>query len=135
MRILSICLFFFFFEDIGQYIWNMVSLVPKISLLWEWVFRDIGFTTPDPKGQKCPFALYWASLVVQMVKNMSTMHETQVQSLVWEQSIEKGMATHSVLYYIYIFFFCLWYLRALKRTLNRDPDHYCKGRGRPWKVN
>ena len=30
-----------------------------------------------------------------MVKNLSTMWETWVQSLGWEDSLEKGMATHS----------------------------------------
>ena len=33
--------------------------------------------------------------VAQMIKNLSTMQETQVQSLGWEDSLEKGMATHS----------------------------------------
>ena len=36
--------------------------------------------------------MFWASLVVQMVKNMPTMQETQVQSLSWEDPREKGMA-------------------------------------------
>ena len=36
-----------------------------------------------------------ASLVAQMVKNQPTMQETQVQSLGQEDSLEKGMATHS----------------------------------------
>ena len=31
----------------------------------------------------------------QMVKNLPAMQETQVQSLGWEDSLEKGMATHS----------------------------------------
>ena len=35
---------------------------------------------------------FGASLVVQMVKNMPTMQETQVQSLSWEDPLEKGMA-------------------------------------------
>ena len=34
-------------------------------------------------------------LVAQMVKNLPAMQETQVQSLGWEDSLEKGMATHS----------------------------------------
>ena len=37
----------------------------------------------------------WASLVAQMVKNLLTMQEIQVQFLDWEDSQEKGMATHS----------------------------------------
>ena len=35
----------------------------------------------------------WASLVAQMVKNLLTMQETWVQSLNWEDLLEKGMAT------------------------------------------
>ena len=35
------------------------------------------------------------SLVAQMVKNLSAVHETQVQSLCREHPLEKGMATHS----------------------------------------
>ena len=30
-----------------------------------------------------------------MVKNLPAMQESQVQSLDWEDSLEKGMATHS----------------------------------------
>ena len=35
-----------------------------------------------------------ASLVVQMVKNLSAVWETWVQSLGWEDPLKKGMATH-----------------------------------------
>ena len=35
------------------------------------------------------------SLVAQMVKNLPVMQETQVQSLGWDDPLEKGMATHS----------------------------------------
>ena len=35
------------------------------------------------------------SLVAQMVKNLPTVQETWVQSLVWEDPLEKKMATHS----------------------------------------
>ena len=37
----------------------------------------------------------WASLVAQMVKNLSAMQENWVQLLGWEDPLEKGMATHS----------------------------------------
>ena len=36
-----------------------------------------------------------ASLVSQTVQNLPTMQETWVQSLGWEDPLEKGMATHS----------------------------------------
>ena len=35
------------------------------------------------------------SLVAQMVKSLSTMQKTWVQSLGWEDPLEKGKATHS----------------------------------------
>ena len=37
----------------------------------------------------------WASPVVQIVKNLPIMQETRVQSLSWEDLLEKGMANHS----------------------------------------
>ena len=36
-----------------------------------------------------------ASLVAQLVKNLPLMQETWVQSLGWEDPLEKGTATHS----------------------------------------
>ena len=36
-----------------------------------------------------------ASLVAQLVKNLPAMRETRVQSLGWENTPEKEMATHS----------------------------------------
>jgi len=37
----------------------------------------------------------WASLVAQLIKNPPAMRETWVQSLDWEDPLEKGKATHS----------------------------------------
>ena len=36
-----------------------------------------------------------ASLVAQLVKNLPAIKDTQVQSLSWENPLEKEMATHS----------------------------------------
>jgi len=36
----------------------------------------------------------WASLVAQLVKNLSAMWETWVPSLGWEDPLEEGIATH-----------------------------------------
>ena len=36
----------------------------------------------------------WASLVVQMLKNLPAMRETQVRSLGQKDPLEKGMSTH-----------------------------------------
>ena len=42
-----------------------------------------------------PLQYSWASLVGQLVKNLPAMRETWVQSLGWEDPLEKGKATHS----------------------------------------
>ena len=36
-----------------------------------------------------------ASLIAQLIKNLPAMKETWVQSLGWEEPLEKGMTTHS----------------------------------------
>ena len=38
-----------------------------------------------------------ASLVAQLVKNLPAMWETRVQTLGWEDPLEKGRATHSTI--------------------------------------
>ena len=40
----------------------------------------------------------WASLVTQMVKNPPAMQEIWVQSLGWEDSLEKGIANNSSIF-------------------------------------
>ena len=47
----------------------------------------------DPVCDGC--LLQWASLVAQLVKDLSAMQKTWVQSLGWKDSLEKGKATHS----------------------------------------
>ena len=42
-----------------------------------------------------PLQYSWLFLVTQTVKNLPAMQETWVQSLGWEDPLEKGMATHS----------------------------------------
>ena len=41
------------------------------------------------------YSIIRASLVAQMVKHLPAMWETQLQSLGWEDLLEKEMATHS----------------------------------------
>ena len=41
------------------------------------------------------FQYSWASLGAQLVKSPPAMWETWVQSLGWEEPLEKGKATHS----------------------------------------
>ena len=48
-------------------------------------------------GHSTPLQYSWAFLVAQMIKNPPAMQKTWVQSLGWEDPLEEGMATHSIL--------------------------------------
>ena len=47
------------------------------------------------EGIGYPLHYSWVSHVAQLVKNPPAMQETGVQSLSWEDALEKGKATHS----------------------------------------
>ena len=47
------------------------------------------------EGIGYPILYSWASLVAQLVKNLPAMRETWVQSLGWEDPLEKERAAHS----------------------------------------
>ena len=47
------------------------------------------------EGIGYPLQYSWASLMVQLVKNLPTMWETWVQFLGLEEPLEKGKTTHS----------------------------------------
>ena len=47
------------------------------------------------EGIGYPLQYSWASLLAQQVKNLPAVQETWVQSLGWEDPLEKGKATHS----------------------------------------
>ena len=51
----------------------------------------------DPAGERLGYLLQysWASLVAQLGKNLPAMPETWVQSLGWDDPLEKEKTTHS----------------------------------------
>ena len=70
------------------------------------VDKESAFNAGDPswisqwgrstgEGIGYPLQCSWASLVVQLVKNLPAKRETWIQSLGWEDTLEKGMATDS----------------------------------------
>ena len=80
------------------------------SGLWGFPNSSVGkestFSAGDPgsipglgksagEGIGYPLQYSGASLVAQLVKNLPAMWETWVQSLGWEDLLEKGRATHS----------------------------------------
>ena len=54
---------------------------------------ELGRSTGEGIGY--PLQYSWASLMAQLVKNLPAMRETWVQSLGWEDPLEKRRATHS----------------------------------------
>ena len=54
-----------------------------------------GLGRPAGEGTGYPLQYSQASHVAQLVKNLPAMWETWVQSLDWENPLEKGKATHS----------------------------------------
>ena len=59
----------------------------------EWVAVSFSRGSSQSRDQTCIY--YKISLVAQTVKRLLTMQETRVQSLGWEDPLEKEMATHS----------------------------------------
>ena len=64
-----------------------------------WTTEEVWALNPGFKFMASSSALIYASIclfpVAQMVKNLPAMQETQVQSLGWEDPLEKGLEIHS----------------------------------------
>ena len=82
-------------------IWHHLPL-PRILMVRLHLWNHILFlafcttyTSNIPLTSSHTMRILWASLVTHMVKNPPAMRETWVQSLDWEDPLEKGTATHS----------------------------------------
>ena len=76
-------------DPIGKHTDFDQPLFPSIHL------PSHGRDTSFPASFHVPLLPKQASLLAQMVKNLSAVQEMWVQSLGWEDPLEKGMATHS----------------------------------------
>ena len=78
---------------------SQVALVVKNPPTNAGDVRDAGSVPASGRstgeGLGYPLQYSWASLVAQLLKNLPAVWETCVQSLDWEDPLEKGMATHS----------------------------------------
>ena len=54
----------------------------------------LGLGRSPREGIGYPLQSSWASLVTQLAKNVPAIRETWVQSLSWEDLLEKGMTIH-----------------------------------------
>ena len=93
---------------VGKIRWRRDSLPTPVTLGFPCgsVGKESAYNVGDPglipglgrsPGEEIGYLLQysWASLLAQLVKNPPAMQETWVQSLGWEDSLEKGKATHS----------------------------------------
>ena len=85
----------------------MLTMLPFIGFPDSSVGKESACNAGDPssipgkgrspgEGIGYPFRYSWASLVAQLVKNLSAMWRTWVRSLGWEDTLEKGKATTPV---------------------------------------
>ena len=74
------------------------------------------------EGIGYPLQYSWASLVAQLVKNLPAMWVTWVQSLDWEDPLEKGMATHSSISGLENSMDCIVHGVTKRQTRLRDFD-------------
>ena len=109
-------LFFFLTDDLKEKIISLCTVYnPLVKLQWPLAFQDFpdssvgkesACNAGDPgsipwprrstrEGIGYPLQYSWASPVAQLVKNPPVIQETRVQSLGWEDPLEKGKATHS----------------------------------------
>ena len=74
----------------------MVKNTPAMQETLGWESPGLG--RPAGEGIGYPLQDPWAFLMAQLVKNPSAMWETWVQSLGWEDPLEKGKATYSSIF-------------------------------------
>ena len=75
----------------------MTSFFDQSLMMDTWLLKPkTYFCNIAPNFNLCIFNnKLWASLVAQLVRNLPAIEETLIRSLGWEDSLEKGMATHS----------------------------------------
>ena len=101
--LLGFVVFFFFFLGGRLFLHRVIPLMgfPDSS-----IGKESACNEGDPgsipgsgrsagEGIGYPLQYSWSSLVAQLVKHLPAMWETWVQSLGWEDHLEKGIATHS----------------------------------------
>ena len=78
-------------EELGEV--ELRTLLQRIKQLSRTGTNFYRMLIRQPESFCFPYS--WASLVAQLVKNLPAVWKTRVQSLGWEDTLEKGKATHS----------------------------------------
>ena len=81
-----------------QYLASLIAQLvknPPATAMQETSVPSLGRETSTEEGIGYPLQYSWASLVAELVKNLPIIWETWVQSLGWEDLLEKRMASHS----------------------------------------
>ena len=81
------------FDMLSRFV--IAFLTRSKHLLISWL-QSLSAVILEPKNIKsATFSPFTTFLVAQMVKNLPAMQETWVQSLGWEDALQKGMAKYS----------------------------------------
>ena len=77
-------------------VFGFIVIIESIGIMPVKNPRESGKFSTISYFNKSPYFpnFLWASLVAQMIKNIPVMQETWVESLCWEDRLEKGTATH-----------------------------------------
>ena len=95
LLIIYICMYIYthtyvcVYDSIYTYIYTHICIYISSKKVKYW--NNAIYSNMDERRYYVP----GASLMAQMVKNLPVMQEIQVQSLGWEDTLEKGMATHT----------------------------------------
>ena len=81
---MTVFCFYFFNESIGDSEYYVTISIQLVIQYFCRLYLIVGY-----------YRLLGASPVAKKVKNLPVIQKTQVQSLGWEDPLEKGMATHS----------------------------------------
>ena len=92
MKLLELCLNILYFG--GLFIFKCYVLMIEWMNHWKKATPWEKQSVQEQAGNCLIYTLVRASLVAQMIKNLPALQETQVGSLGWEDTLEKGMATH-----------------------------------------
>ena len=76
------------------------------------------------EGIGYPLQYFGASLVAQLIKNLPAMRETWVQSLGWDDPLEKGKTTHSSI--------LAWRIHGLYSPRGREESDTTERLSRHW---
>ena len=112
-------------QYLASLIAQLVKNPPATAMQETWV-PSLGREKSTEEGIGYPLQYSWASVVAQLVKNLPVIWETWVQSLGWEDLLEKRMASHSSIL-AWRIPWTIWFMGSQRVRLSNFYFHIHKG--------